>query len=250
MPSFKPIINSYLYFFGVPALAKRIRYETTLSLIKRYKIGLKNKKILDVGGAPGDFSFFLAENYSPQEIVCVDSDGNRLKSAIKIIQKGKYPNIKIIHKNIFKFTPQDTYFSIVFCLDIIEHIKNDVAFLKHLYSLLEPHGKLILSFPSKNRRINPVHESAVGHVRDGYDRKEIIEKLNATGFQLKTFRYVDSLDLAYYFYILKSKITKALVFPFLYWAVKLSDIFLKKQGSMVVISATKNTICNKKNNYF
>ena len=45
----------------------------------------------------------------------------------------------------------DNFFDVVFNIDVIEHIEDDVSFIKEAFRVLKPNGRLIIGTPNKNR---------------------------------------------------------------------------------------------------
>lgn len=66
--------------------------------------------------------------------------------------------------------------------DVVEHIEDDLAFLRHLHALLEPGGMLYLTVPAYNFLWSEADISA-GHYRR-YTMRDLEETLHAAGFQV------------------------------------------------------------------
>jgi SAM-dependent methyltransferase len=66
--------------------------------------------------------------------------------------------------------------------DVVEHIEDDVAFLKHLHELLEPSGMLYLTVPAFNFLWSEADVSA-GHYRR-YTLRSLEESLQAAGLEV------------------------------------------------------------------
>lgn len=54
---------------------------------------------------------------------------------------------------------EDNHFDFVVCFQVLEHIKNDDFFIREIYRVLKPNGKLILTTPNRNMSLtrNPWH---------------------------------------------------------------------------------------------
>lgn len=63
---------------------------------------------------------------------------------------------------------------LVFSLFVMEHIQEDIAFLKTLKTLLKPSGTLMIMVPARVDKWG-IEDDTVGHIRR-YSRNEIIEK--------------------------------------------------------------------------
>ena len=175
-PKNKWLIILYLWLFGLPLLAKRLRYKFTKELLPNK---IRGKRILDVGCTIGDFALILAEKGA--NVVGVDLK-NRMRQAQKIAK---------IHQLKAKFIASDVnkleyhyYFDGIIALDIIEHIQNDSKFIKKLNSMLRQSGFLILSVPSIYREIVEKREKEIGHVRTGYSKSQMTKLLTPLGFKI------------------------------------------------------------------
>jgi SAM-dependent methyltransferase len=81
---------------------------------------------------------------------------------------------------------RDSAYDLVLSVDVMEHIEEDVTVFKNFYASLKPGGMLLISTPS-DQGGSDVHDEddhsfIDEHVRDGYNRYEIEEKLKAAGF--------------------------------------------------------------------
>ncbi|QQR98247.1 MAG: class I SAM-dependent methyltransferase [Sphingobacteriales bacterium] len=84
---------------------------------------------------------------------------DKTQSVQEIIKK-KYPNAKFINITIppIKGIEDNTFDSIV-SFQVIEHIQNDVEYLKEIYRILKPGGVALVSTPNINNTLtrNPWH---------------------------------------------------------------------------------------------
>lgn len=74
--------------------------------------------------------------------------------------KKKYPTGKFYSGNIPPFAPfADNSFDVVVTFQVIEHIKDDVAFLKEIYRVLKPGGMAMITTPNRPMSLsrNPWH---------------------------------------------------------------------------------------------
>ena len=119
-------------------------------------------------------------------------------------------------------------FDLILCVDILEHVEEDLKVLKTLFDIASPGGILILHVPALYRRY-PILKKSLNfdvetHVRIGYRIKEIREKVRQTGFTIKnsgfTYGFGETLANNISYMItrarMKNKILYSFVFPFLY----------------------------------
>jgi len=116
----------------------RSREETVLSLLGELNQGHGNQRILDIGCGDGLMFDELAEF---GEVEGVEIDGS--------IVSPNNPWRDAIHVAPFdeKFQPEKTYDTILM-LDVLEHLPNPVAALRHSLGLLAPGGKLVITVPA------------------------------------------------------------------------------------------------------
>lgn len=142
-----------------------------LQLILKNYLSKKAEYALDVGCGTGN-NFKTIKLFS-RKVYGIDIS----ESAIKYAKIKKYD--KLILGNIAS-TKIDAKFDLIVCLDILEHIEDDVRFIKELYSYLRKGGVIIFSVPAHNYlwNMNDVHSR---HFRR-YEKKELLSKLKAVNF--------------------------------------------------------------------
>src|SRR5262249_43810635 len=79
--------------------------------------------------------------------------------------------------------PFATTFDIVGMFDVLEHLEDDRGPLDHLFRLIRPGGRLILTVPAHMSLWSYFDESSCHYRR--YDRTALQSKLAATGFEVE-----------------------------------------------------------------
>jgi glycosyltransferase involved in cell wall biosynthesis len=74
-------------------------------------------------------------------------------------------------------------FDTIVCLNVLEHVQDDVAALRHLHDLLEPNGRVVLIVPALSSLYGET-DRAIGHHRR-YERSDLLEKLRVAGFSVE-----------------------------------------------------------------
>ena len=69
---------------------------------------------------------------------------------------------------------------VLLSMEVLEHLSDDVAALRHWYRLIRPGGYIVISVPAQSRLFSEDDEM-VGHFRR-YDRADLVEKLAQAGF--------------------------------------------------------------------
>ena len=72
-------------------------------------------------------------------------------------------------------------FDCAIACEVLEHVKDDEAFLQRLYAALKNRGQLILSVPARMRFWSP-HDEIVGHLRR-YEWDDLLSLVASVGFQ-------------------------------------------------------------------
>ncbi|MCW0232090.1 MAG: class I SAM-dependent methyltransferase [Ferrovibrio sp.] len=88
---------------------------------------------------------------------------------------------------------------IVYSSNVLEHIEDDIAALRAIYSRLKPGGRLLLYVPALQSLWSDL-DTAVGHVRR-YSRPGLRHAIEAAGFRIDDLGYSDSLGVAAWFAI-------------------------------------------------
>lgn len=102
------------------------------------------------------------------------------KEAIKIARSRKLKNIRLINEDFLKLK---TKTNLIFMLSVLEHIKDDMSFLKKANNLLMDNGILVIAVPV-NPKAYGFADINAGHYRR-YSRDEIRKKLKGTGFKIE-----------------------------------------------------------------
>ncbi len=85
----------------------------------------------------------------------------------------------------------------VICLNVLEHLRDDLTVLLGIHRLVEDGGHLILMVPAFSFLYGSI-DRLVGHQRR-YSRGEVVGKLTRSGFKVKDVFYMNSLGVAGWF---------------------------------------------------
>ena len=153
------------------------------------------QRILEVGAGIGNFTRLLLN----RELVvvvdkhpsCVEYLKDRLANNRKVIPM----QFDISHPAVRKLSPYE--FDTVICLNVLEHVEDDVGALAHMHAVLRPGGLLILLLPAFQFLYGSV-DSSLGHYRR-YGRKSLVPKLIQAGFQVEKTFYMNMVGMAGWF---------------------------------------------------
>jgi len=164
--------------------------------------------ILEIGAGIGNISKLLKSSNN-QLLIITDFDDE----FIKILEDEYNSDEKIkIHKlDISIDAKLDNYKNIdtIVCINVLEHIKDDVKALSNCYELLSRGGNLILFVPAIPKLYGSLDKS-LGHYRR-YSLREIENKLNSVGFRVIFSKYFNIVGIIGWF--ISSKIFKRELIP-------------------------------------
>jgi SAM-dependent methyltransferase len=88
---------------------------------------------------------------------------------------------------------QNAFFDLVTSFDVLSEswVSNDLAALREFYRVLTPGGRLLLRLPAL-KWLRGQHDRAV-NVSHRYNRREVIEKLECSGFTVQLISYANTL---------------------------------------------------------
>jgi SAM-dependent methyltransferase len=153
--------------------------------IKKYFTPEFPLRFYDAGAGFGQYSYFILRNWRNAEVLAVDLKPDYMESFALFAQDHGWKNFKCHQADLQKYTPK-RQFDLVLAVDILEHISNDVQVLKNFRSVLNEGGKLIISSPSN---LDKAAEFTEEHVRPGYSKADITQKLEEADFKVVSFEY-------------------------------------------------------------
>jgi SAM-dependent methyltransferase len=169
--------NSYSGRDNLEAMKEAARYNAFLvNLIRSNAAG---KHVLDHGAGAGTFARPVAAGGA--NVVCMEPDdglrdelaqsGLEVTASLADIEEGSV--------------------DYAYTLNVLEHIRDDGLAITELYRCLKPGGRLLVYVPAFQVLYSQM-DTHVGHFRR-YRRKPLMKLLEASGFEVMSARYVDSL---------------------------------------------------------
>ncbi|MDY6855831.1 MAG: class I SAM-dependent methyltransferase [Thermodesulfobacteriota bacterium] len=188
-PNYSLIERMYIAIFGMPIVGLRIRARNIFSLIPKCR---RYFRILDAGSGQGVFTFELGRRFPDAMVTGIDPLGEAITACNSIKEKVKAKNVEFCEASIEELS-EHKVFDLIICVDIIEHIHDDLAALRGLHHLLTPEGILILHVPAMYRRY-PIWRKKLNfdvetHVRPGFGLDEIQDKAKEAGFLIRKAGY-------------------------------------------------------------
>jgi 2-polyprenyl-3-methyl-5-hydroxy-6-metoxy-1,4-benzoquinol methylase len=162
--------------------------------LREFSSGHKeNINILDAGAGFGQYSFWMWKHFKNCSILAVDVKEEQVADCNNFFnQIGAVQNVNFIVDDLTIFKRESLY-DLVLSVDVMEHILEDVLVFKNFHASLKKGGMLLISTPSDQGGSDVHGESETSfieeHVRDGYNIKEIEQKILSAGFSKVEARY-------------------------------------------------------------
>ena len=142
--------------------------------------------VLDAGSGFGQYTWFMSRISGQWTIKGVDVKEEQIQDCNRFFNKiGRGEQVRFEMGDLTKFREEEKY-DIVLCVDVMEHILEDVEVFKNYVYSMKKGGILLISTPSDQggSDVHEEHEDSFieEHVRDGYNIGEIEEKLRLSGF--------------------------------------------------------------------
>ena len=164
------------------------------------------KRILEVGCGVGNLTRYLLES---GEVVGLDCS-QRYVDYMKL----DFPDLEVYNYDIAdeKVLVLKKYgFDTVVCINVLEHVEDDLKALSNMYELIEGKGRLVLLIPA-HRFLYGTPDRNVGHWRR-YSKKQLFDKLSVTKFKVERIEYFNKVGIIGWF--LNSKIVRGKQISFL-----------------------------------
>jgi SAM-dependent methyltransferase len=143
-------------------------------------------RILEVGAGTGNITQFLCAG--GRAVLATDVVPSYRRELESIF--ANHHNVRIGKFDLDKTAPAEYVaegFDSVVCLNVLEHIENDLFALEQMRAILVPGGKLSLLVPS-HQFLYGEFDRAVGHFRR-YEKHELKEKLEHAGFRVNELKF-------------------------------------------------------------
>lgn len=152
-----------------------------------------NSSILDAGSGFGQYTHFMSGLRKGWKIKGIDLKEEQTEDCNRFFDRiGRSGRVSFETADLTRFREEDTY-DLILCVDVMEHIEQDEQVFRNFAASTKAGGLLIISTPS-DQGGSDVHgdddQSFIEeHVRDGYNIKEIEEKITGAGYARAYVRY-------------------------------------------------------------
>ncbi|MCC5935334.1 MAG: class I SAM-dependent methyltransferase [Candidatus Cyclonatronum sp.] len=150
----------------------------------------KKLRILDAGNGFGQYDRFMLRNLSVDHILAVDVKADYLEDC-RLYFKDEIAQGRIIlqKQDLLEFTAPG--YDLVLCVDVLEHIEEDVKVMRNMMQSLRPGGYFLMHSPSHLAEEDAGEDAFFvdEHARAGYSAQELRSKFRQAGLQPLSLRY-------------------------------------------------------------
>jgi 2-polyprenyl-3-methyl-5-hydroxy-6-metoxy-1,4-benzoquinol methylase len=151
----------------------------------RRTFGTNKINIYDAGTGYAQYTYFMYKSLQPNTIYAVDVKKEWINDAEDFFKQQNYKGVSFGVEDLTKINHKEK-FDLIVCVDVMEHIEDDITVFKNYFHALRPGGYLLINTPSifGGSDVHDDHEeSFIGeHARDGYSKEELESKLHPIGF--------------------------------------------------------------------
>lgn len=147
-------------------------------------------QILDAGSGFGQYDHFILKHMKPEHLLAVDVKQQYLDDCAfffeKEIAKGR---ITLQKQDLLEFSKPGH--DIVLCVDVLEHIEEDVKVMRNMRESLRPGGYFLMHSPSAFAEEDAGEDDFFvdEHARAGYSQQELRSKFKQAGLKPVDIRY-------------------------------------------------------------
>lgn len=148
--------------------------------------------VLDAGSGFGQYSWYIKRKQPGWELLGIELKTEQVEDCNQFFQKNNVEKTRFVVDDLTTYRENEK-FNLVLCVDVMEHIEQDVKVFENFNYSLKKGGKLIISTPSDQggSGVSDEHDESFieEHVRDGYNQYDISSKLKASGFSHVKVKY-------------------------------------------------------------
>jgi SAM-dependent methyltransferase len=170
------------------ALMRRMHF---VPLVKSLAIRMEAECILDAGCGSGTGALALAKRLPGIKVVGLDVDPDAYQLCLVKKEYFHCNNVDFILGSLIQPFGKRLY-DIIYCVDVLEHIEDDVQALINIHDSLKPGGWFVLHVPTAERdnifhltyKIDKIIDRTAHHVRDGYNPSVLHKRVEDAGFEV------------------------------------------------------------------
>ena len=190
--NYSPSLRKLFYFLLDLLLLRAWHVKKALKAIKRENPSGK-LHILDAGSGFGQYCYRMSRLFPEAQILGVDVKQEQIDDCNQFFrQTGRAGSVQFAVADLTQYKVAGHY-DLILSVDVMEHILEDEKVFENFSESLKPGGILLISTPSDQGGSDTDHHEEEGihgfieeHVRDGYNGKELTDKLLNAGFSRVT----------------------------------------------------------------
>jgi cyclopropane fatty-acyl-phospholipid synthase-like methyltransferase len=149
--------------------------------------------VLDAGTGFGQYAYWLLRRYPHARVTAVDVKADYLDRLGGFLGEVGLADRVTLREQDLTLPPSEVEaYDLVVSVDVMEHIEDDRAVLRHFRQMLRPGGFVVINTPSDRggSDVEAEGESFIGeHVRDGYAPEDLAAKLEEAGLEVVEWTY-------------------------------------------------------------
>ncbi len=152
----------------------------------------KSWQILDAGSGFGQYDRFMLKAFPNARIHAIDIKDDYLDDCRYYFQKDiEAGRIQFRNADLVTDDLQAESYDLALCVDVLEHIEEDVKVMGNIKDALKPGGLFIMHSPSHYSEEDAGDEDFFvdEHARAGYSKEELGEKLEKAGLEPVSLHY-------------------------------------------------------------
>ncbi|GAA5521438.1 class I SAM-dependent methyltransferase [Aliifodinibius salicampi] len=155
-------------------------------LLKKYASDIDRQgkwQMLDAGSGFGQYDRFILRQFSNVSIRAIDVKADYLQDCRHYFQQAiNEGRISFEQKDLLELE-SDAVFDFSTCIDVLEHIEQDVKVMRNICKALKSGGFFLMHSPSIYSEEDAGDEESFvdEHARTGYSKEDIQEKLESAG---------------------------------------------------------------------
>jgi len=179
-------------FVGEIYIGKRAKLAHYRRILGRLTLP-KQPSILEVGSGDGLFCFETATRLPNAKVVGLELNEIEANACNQQAINEGISNLQFVSGLLSARDWRDC-FDMVFCLDVLEHVSEDLCFVEEMTGALKPGGMLLIHVPNRYYRdtdgtIHTVSDEDAwrinpGHVRNGYTAEELRDVMVKSGLEV------------------------------------------------------------------
>jgi SAM-dependent methyltransferase len=175
-------------------MAQARRYANHIFRLFRPHVGAR---VLEVGSGIGTMSGRLVE--VAEQVVGIEPNPNCVARIRDAVHDHPRFTLRVCHLEECDLAELATWrFDTVVCINVLEHIADDVEALKTFARILVPGGRVLIFVPAVEAAYGPL-DAELGHHRR-YSRRALTRALTDAGLEPRRVRYTNPIGLAGWLY--------------------------------------------------